>query len=199
MNNYLKQYKDDIKELRKRENILVHVCCGVCSMYPLHELNKHFNISILYTNSNIYPESEFDLRLSEFKKYLDHLGNPYKLIIPSYNHEDYMKDLREYADLEEGQIRCKICYYKRLEDTAKFAKENGYDCFTTVMSISNRKKANWINEIGDELAKKYQIKFIHNDFKKDDGININQKMNEEFVIYHQPYCGCEYSMRHLEK
>ena len=58
---------------------------------------------------------------------------------------------------------------------------------------------NNLRNVISKISKKYNIKFIHNDFKKNDGININQKMNEEFVIYHQAYCGCEYSMRHLEK
>ena len=62
------------------------------------------------------------------------------------------------------------------------------------MSISNRKNASYINEIGEELEKKYSIKYLYADFKKGDGITLNDRMNKELNLYHQNYCGCIYSM-----
>ena len=81
-----------------------------------------------------------------------------------------------------------------MEETFSYAQKNGYDYCTTVMSISNRKNAGYINEIGEELEKKYSIKYLYADFKKGDGITLNDRMNKELNLYHQNYCGCIYSM-----
>lgn len=53
--NYYQQFENQIKTLKPNSKILVHVCCGVCSMYPLELLSKYFDITIYYENSNIYP------------------------------------------------------------------------------------------------------------------------------------------------
>ena len=64
------------------------------------------------------------------------------------------------------------------------------------MSISNRKNADWINEIGENLNNKYSnVKYLYADFKKGDGITLNDSMNKQLNLYHQDYCGCIYSIR----
>ena len=66
--------------------------------------------------------------------------------------------------------------------------------------ISNRKNAEYINEIGETLEKKYpSVKYLHADFKKGDGINKNEALNKELHLYHQNYCGCEFSIRDCPK
>ena len=75
-----------------------------------------------------------------------------------------------------------------------YANLHHYDYFTSVMSISNRKNADWINEIGERLSKKYShTRYLYADFKKGDGITLNDSMNKELNLYHQDYCGCIYS------
>jgi len=196
MNNYQKHVKQ-INEVFNKPSLLIHICCGVCSVYPLKYLSKYFKITIFFSNSNIYPYEEFNNRLNALKEYLDILNNnEINLIVDEYQNEQYMKDLAIYKDEPEGAKRCYLCYQKRMEKTFKYANEHHYDYVTTVMSISNRKNADYINEIGSDLNKKYQnVKYLYADFKKNDGITKNESMNKELNLYHQNYCGCIYSIR----
>lgn len=195
MNNY-QLHINQIKSLTSRKTLLLHVCCGVCSVYPLVYLKKYFDITIYYANSNIYPYEEYTNRLNALKEYLEILNDPnIKLIIPTYNNEEFTKDLEPYKDNKEGEKRCYICYTKRMEEAFSYANNNHFDFFTTVMSISNRKNADYINEIGKTLQDKYiYTKYLYADFKKNNGITENEKMNKKINLYHQNYCGCKYSM-----
>ena len=83
----------------------------------------------------------------------------------------------------------------RLEETAKIAKEKEFDYFTTTLSLSPYKDANWINEIGDNLQEKYSVNFLYSDFKKKNGYKRSIELSHEFNLYRQDYCGCVYSVR----
>lgn len=196
MNNYQKHLKQ-IANIQNKPTLLIHICCGVCSVYPLQYLRKYFDITIFFSNSNIYPYEEFLNRLNALKQYLQLLNDDnIKLIIDNYDNETYMQDLKPFKNEPEGKNRCKLCYTKRMEATYRYASLNNYDYCTTVMSISNRKNADYINEIGQTLECKYpNVKYLYADFKKGDGITINEKMNKQLNLYHQNYCGCIYSMR----
>lgn len=196
MNNYQKHI-EQINNLKNKPTLLLHVCCGVCSVYPLVYLKQFFNITIYFSNSNIYPYEEFAKRLEALETYLKTLqDNKIKLIVAQYDNETYTKKLEKYRDEPEGKNRCKLCYKLRMEDAYKYAQKEKYDYCTTVMSISNRKNADYINEIGEELKNKYpSVKYLYADFKKGDGITLNDSMNKKLNLYHQNYCGCIYSIR----
>ena len=196
MNNYQK-HKQEINNLKGRPDLLIHICCGVCSVYPLKYLSEYFRITIYFTNSNIYPYEEFLKRLEALQTYLKYLNDPeIKLIIADYDNESYQKKVRHLKDEPEGGKRCCLCYRIRMEETFKYAEKNHYEYCTTVMSISNRKNADWLNEIGEQLEKQYPtVKYLHSDFKKGDGITMNDQMNSKLNLYHQNYCGCIYSQR----
>ncbi|MBR6232664.1 MAG: epoxyqueuosine reductase QueH [Erysipelotrichaceae bacterium] len=196
MNNYQKHLKQ-IASLKGRPDLLIHICCGVCSVYPLKYLSQYFKITIFFSNSNIYPYEEYQRRLDALKQYLQYLNDDsIRLIEDRYDNITYMKDLAHFKDEPEGGKRCKLCYEKRMEETFAYAAKHSYAYCTTVMSISNRKNADWINEIGEKLQKKYpETTYLYADFKKGDGIIMNDRMNKELGLYHQDYCGCIYSIR----
>ena len=196
MNNYQKHLKQ-ISELNNRPTLLLHVCCGVCSVYPLIYLRKYFDITIYFTNSNIYPYEEYMNRLKALETYLKKLDDHnIKLIVGDYDYEEYDKEICSLKDEPEGGKRCYKCYSLRMEKAFAYAAKYKYDYCSTVMSISNRKNADYINEIGEALSKKYpNVKYLYANFKKGDGITLNEKMNKELNLYHQNYCGCKYSIR----
>lgn len=196
MNNYQKHIKQ-ISELTNKPKMLLHICCGVCSVYPLVYLRQYFDITVYFSNSNIYPYEEYLKRLDALNTYLEKLDdNNIKLIVAPYNYEEYDKKLNPLKDEPEGGKRCYNCYLLRMSETYRYASEYNFDYCTTVMSISNRKNADYINEIGKKLEALYpNVKYLYADFKKNDGITINKKMNKELDLYHQNYCGCKYSMR----
>ncbi|NLB11620.1 epoxyqueuosine reductase QueH, partial [bacterium] len=73
----IKSYKlgeellEQVRRLPFRPSLLLHACCGPCSTYPLQLLNKIFNITVYYNNSNIYPLEEYEKRFINLKKYID--------------------------------------------------------------------------------------------------------------------------------
>lgn len=198
MNNYQKHITQ-IQNLKGKPSLLLHVCCGVCSVYPLKYLKQYFNITIYYANSNIYPYEEYEKRLNAVKQYLDILDDKdIKIIIPKYDNDSFNDIISTYKDEPEGGKRCYLCYETRMNEAYKYASDHKYDYFTTIMSISRRKNADWLNEIGEKLQLLYpNTKYLYADFKKADGITENEKMNKKLNLYHQSYCGCVYSLSEL--
>ena len=101
--------------------------------------------------------------------------------------------------LNEGERRCYLCYKLRMEKTAIIAKEKGFDYFTTTLSISPYKNSSWINEIGRDLEKEYNIKYLPADFKKKNGYKRSIELSSIYNLYRQDYCGCVYSKVEREK
>ena len=196
MNNYQK-HLNQIRELKGRPELLIHICCGVCSVYPLQYLRQYFKITVFFSNSNIYPYEEFEKRLDALMQYLEYLhDDSIRLIVDRYDNETYMKKVEGLRYEPEGGRRCRLCYELRMEETFRYAEKHHYDYCTTVMSISNRKNADWINEIGGKLEEKYpSVRYLYADFKKADGITMNDALNRQLDLYHQDYCGCIYSKR----
>ena len=117
------------------------------------------------------------------------------MIVGKYNHSSWLKLIKGYEkDSEKGE-RCLICYQDRLEKTARLVKEKNYDYFSTTLTTSPYKDAEAINKIGAELEKKYKVKFLDKDFKKQDGFKKSAKLSKELGLYRQNYCGCEFSRR----
>ena len=195
--NYQKLLQKEL-ELIKNKNfkpkLLLHACCGPCFTIPYEILKDYFDITIMYNNSNIYPQKEHDRRLNELKKYLQDLGVDIKIIETNYDNDTYNLDLEPRAGDKEGHERCRICFRKRLSEGYEYAYKNGYDYFGTVMTISRYKNAQDINKIGEELSKNYPTtKWLYADFKKNDGYEKSLIIIKEHEMYFQEYCGCKYS------
>ena len=88
-----------------------------------------------------------------------------------------------------------ICYYDRLDSTAKFAKENNLEYFSSTLTISPHKDAKAILNFGEEIAKKYKIKFLERDYKKKEGFKKSIELSKKLNLYRQNYCGCEFSRK----
>ncbi len=182
----------------KKPTLLLHDCCGPCACFPLTFLCKYFDVTIYYANSNIFPKTEYDKRLGEVKHLLQYLKEVWhyevKLVVPTYEHETYMQDLKPFASLPEGGFRCFLCYRKRMEESYQYADAHHFDYFTTVMTVSRQKSSLIMNQIGEELSSHHKTKYFFSDFKKDDGINKGVALRNQIGLYCQRYCGCEYSL-----
>ena len=189
-------FNNKLKELeltKERPTLLMHSCCGPCSSYCLEYLYKYFDITILYYNPNIDTIDEFDKRLEYQKKIIDSLGYDIKLIVPKYNHSEFLDYIKGYENNKEGEKRCYLCYEKRLEALAKYA--NGkYDFYTSTLSVSPYKNASWINGIGALVNEKYQeTHYLYANFKLNDGYKRSIELSKKYNLYRQDYCGCEFS------
>ena len=83
----------------------------------------------------------------------------------------------------------------RLRETAKAAADNGFDFFTTTLTISPLKNAARLNEIGLRAAAEYGVRFLPSDVKKKNGYKRSIELSKEFSLYRQNYCGCVFSRR----
>ena len=108
---------------------------------------------------------------------------------------EFYTTVKGLEHIREGGERCFACYKLRLEEAAKIASENGFDYFTTTLSISPLKNAAKINEIGEELSKIYKVKLLPSDFKKKNGYKRSIELSREYELYRQDYCGCVFSLR----
>ena len=193
ISNY-NEFKEYIKKLDNKPKLLLHACCAPCSSHTLMILKDYFNITIFYSNDNIFPKEEYDKRLDEIINFVKKISNDINVIYDEYNNDDYNNAVKGYEHLGEKSQRCYNCYKLRLEKTAIKAKELNYDYFSTTLSISPYKITRWINEIGYDLEKKYDIKYLFSDFKKEDGYKDSIRLSIEYNLYRQDYCGCVYSI-----
>lgn len=201
--NYDLIMEQELKKIsteEKKPTLLLHSCCAPCSCAVIEYLLKFFDITIYFYNPNITYEEEYIKRLEEQQDYLKKRGYDIKVIPGHYNPQnDFFDKIKGLEKEKEGGQRCYKCYSLRLEDTAIKASENGFDYFSTVLSISPMKNAQWINEIGEELAEKYNIKFLNGDFKKKSRYLQSIHISKEFNLYRQDYCGCIFSKIEREK
>ena len=195
--SYYKLCLKELKNLNGRPRILLHSCCAPCSSAVITFLTNYFDITILYYNPNISPFEEYEKRKKEQIKLIneiDHIGK-IDIIDCDYDNNIYEEKIKGYESCPERGARCTICFNLRLEKTAKVAKENKFDYFCSTLTVSPYKNAPLINQIGEKLANKYNIKWLHSDFKKADGYKKSIELSKKYNLYRQDYCGCIYSQR----
>lgn len=193
--NYDKLQKQIVASLDGVPTLLLHSCCAPCSSAVLERLSRHFAITVLYYNPNITDENEYLMRIGEQMRLIESMKfqNPVGFVEGDYCPEIFFETVKGLEKLPEGGERCFKCYALRLEEAAKFASEHGFDYFTTTLSISPLKNADKLNEIGEQMSKKYGVKHLPSDFKKNDGYKRSIELSKEYSLYRQNYCGCIFS------
>lgn len=202
--NYQKELDKIILNLTDNDTtptLLLHSCCAPCSSYVLEYLSNYFHITIFYYNPNISSIEEYERRVEEQKRLIQELPvkNPISFILGNYEPKRFYEMAKGMENLPEGGERCVNCYEMRLKETALLAKEDGYDYFTTTLSISPHKNAAKLNEIGEQLANELNISYLCSDFKKKNGYKRSTELSKEFKLYRQDYCGCIFSKVESEK
>lgn len=192
--NYQREMEEEIRRLEgRRPALLLHSCCGPCSSAVLERLREHFRVTVLYYNPNIEPEAEYRHRLAEQKRLLSLLPGDIPLLDCEYDHEAFDAFAPSMAEEPEGGARCLACFALRLNRTAETAAQNGFEYFTTTLSVSPHKNAENVNRIGAEAGEKAGVRYLFADFKKKDGYLRSLQLSREYELYRQDYCGCRYS------
>lgn len=178
-----------------RPLLFLHACCAPCSSYVLEYLSHYFRIIVYYYNPNITPQSEYRKRVDELKRFISDAGyeNLVSFLEGPYDPADFDKIAKGYEDAPERGPRCYRCYELRMREAAREAVRHHADFFTTTLSISPHKNAEWINEIGQRLAQEYGVPHLPNDFKKNNGFKRSIELAAEYGLYRQNYCGCRFS------
>lgn len=195
--NYSMICENILNSLNKKGKLLLHSCCGPCSSYVISYLANYFDITVFYYNPNIYPYEEYLKRKEEQIRLIREIQvkNNLDILDCDYDNEKYECLIRGLEKEPERGKRCNVCYNMRMEKTAIEAKNNGYDFFCTTLSVSPYKNSLLINQIGEELEKKYDIKWLYSDFKKKDGYKQSILLSKKYNLYRQDYCGCVYSKK----
>lgn len=199
--NYQKELDKIISEISEKNitpTLLLHSCCAPCSSYVLTYLAEYFKITVFYYNPNIYPESEYAYRVSEVKRLIEELPvkNKISFIEGEYNPDLFFETVKGLENEKEGGERCFKCYDMRIKEASEIAKKNGFDYYTTTLSISPHKNAEKLNEIGEKYADE-NTRHLPSDFKKKNGFKESVRLSEKYNLYRQNYCGCVFSKRNL--
>jgi hypothetical protein len=157
----------------------------------LQKLQADFSVSGFFYNPNIQPFREFELRRLELVKIAEKFAWP--IIFGPYDMREWFAAVRGLENEPERGRRCPVCFRLRLEKTFRYAREHGFDCVASTLSISPYKVTAQINRQGMALAQEYGIAFLPEDFKKHNGFLIARRQAEALGVEQQNYCGCVYS------
>ena len=206
--NYSKELDAFIEDFQKKgeyPKLLLHACCAPCSSYCMEFLRNFFDVTVFFYNPNITEEAEYQKRVLEEKRLIGEYnkleGRKIEIMEGDYKPSDFFEAVKGFEDCREGGERCRKCFELRLSETARVAKDNGFDFFTTTLTISPLKNADVLNEVGEAAGKAAGIAFLPSDFKKKEGYKRSIELSKEYGLYRQDYCGCSFSkaQRELEK
>ena len=197
------EYIRSLQERGERGKLLLHSCCAPCSSYCLEYLRKYFDITDYFYNPNITNMGEYEKRAGELGRLISEYNksgaDSIEYVTGRYAPEEFIQAVRGLENEPEGGLRCVKCFRLRLYETAGYAAENGFDCFTTTLTISPLKNASVLNYIGQEAAEKFGIYFLPSDFKKRGGYQRSIELSREYNLYRQDYCGCVFSKTESER
>ena len=163
--------------------VLLHTCCAPClSGANIAFAEDDIDLMGYFFNPNIHPRDEFLKRIEALRAYSE--IQKINVVI----NDDYDLELFEREVVAAPGDRCVNCYTVRLEATAQYAANNGFDGYSTTLLISPYQKHDEIRGVGEKLAEKYGIEFYYKDLRPfyQESIRISKAMG----LYRQKYCGC---------
>lgn len=167
-------------------NILLHQCCGPCSVYPVGILKEQGHaLTGFWFNPNIHPVTEFYKRLETLRRFDENEGIPL-ILNETYGLTEFIKNVGQ-----NPAERCSYCYAVRLEAAAETAKENGIEAFTSTLLYSRYQNHDLMISIAEKMAAKYGVTFFYEDFRT--GWQEGIEGSKQLGMYRQQYCGCVYS------
>ncbi len=184
----------NISDMKKK--LLLHICCAPDATYGIEYFSKDYDVTVFFYNPNIHPEDEYRLRLIELERVARRFG--VEMIEGRYDPQRWFEAVRGLEDEPEGGKRCSICFRLRLDETARVARERGFDAISTVLTISPKKDSELINRIGRAAAAKYGVEWVESNLKKGGGFKRSLELSKEFELYRQEYCGCIFSLWEAE-
>ena len=150
------------------QKVILHACCAVCAGYPSRLLKElGYEVEILFYNPNIYPQIEYERRKLELVRFCE--KEQIGLEIIDDESETFYSYINGFENEPEKGSRCEKCFELRLEKTASFAQDCGFDFFSTTLSVSPHKSFNQIKTVAQKVSQKYNIPYLEMDFKKQDG------------------------------
>ncbi len=218
--NYARELENKIKIFQEKglyPKLLLHACCAPCSSHCLEYLREFFDVTVFFYNPNITEEKEYRKRVEEEKRLIEAYNRQVlekdfvgmkstenarliEILDCSYDPKLFYEAAKGYEDCPEGGERCRKCFELRLNETAQAAADNGFEFFTTTLTISPLKNAQVLNEVGEEAAAlvnqrlgREAVSFLPSDFKKKEGYKRSIELSAMYDLYRQDFCGCSFS------
>ncbi len=166
--------------------LLLHTCCGPCSIYPVDSLREEgIEVYGYFYNPNIHPYTEWKKRRDTLEQYAGEIGLNV-IFDDDYPLEEFLQRM-----VYRESVRCKFCYSMRLKKAASVAKRGKFDAFTTTLLVSPFQKHDLIKEAGEAAGQEKGVPFYYRDFRP--GFKEATVRSKELGMYRQQYCGCIYS------
>lgn len=174
--------------------LLLHACCAPCAIYPVEKAEEdgYNDITGFFYNPNIHPSCEYERRRKEVDRLAKSAG--WNLISFDYNSEDYFRNADDFEDIPK---RCFSCWSIRLGKASEYARDKGYNAFTTTLLGSPYQNHEALKDICSMLSKKHNIGFYYRDFRI--GFRDAHNKAKEMGVYCQRYCGCVFSLIEREE
>jgi len=165
---------------------LMHICCAPCANQPIEVLRTDgIEVAGFWYNPNIHPFTEYRARRNCLRGYAETID------LKLFEQNDYALRPFVRAVAEDFANRCVKCYEMRLFETARQAKELGFDSFTSSLFISPYQNHELMRETAQRAAAEYGVEFLYRDFRP--YFRAGQERARELEFYMQKYCGCVFS------
>jgi len=170
-------------------NLLAHVCCAPCWLACLPAWDELVGASgrwqAFFFNPNIQPLLEFRRRLKACRVLARSADRPL-----AFDDRYGLEQFLEEVDWRSSH-RCRDCYRLRLRGTARRARRDGFDHFTTTLLASPEQDHELIVRLGRQVAEETGVAFTEGDWRA-----LSEAGHQEArrrSLYRQQYCGCVFS------
>ncbi len=168
--------------------LLLHVCCAPCGTAALERLQRHGEVTLFFSNGNIFPLDEYERRLGEVRRLAGACGCG--LVEDAYDHPAWRQWIAGLELEPEGGDRCRRCFEFSLGRAACYARAQAFAGMTTSLSISPHKSTAALFAVGRRASEC----FLEIDFKGEAGFRRSLELSRHYGLYRQDYCGCEFSL-----
>lgn len=169
--------------------LALHACCGPCSLEPLRLLREQgYSPTILWTNPNIQPVAEHELRLRTLLTWAREVAHV-DVVIAGDDRDRWERMAAPHGF--DRRARCRACYALRLDEACRVAAERGFKFVSTTLAVSPYQLFEDCGELLCAFASKYGLKPVWQDFRP--FYPEATRESRELGMYRQNYCGCRFS------
>lgn len=177
--------------------LLVHCCCGPCSLEPIRLLREEgYDPVLCWTNPNIQPMAEHDRRLETLKSWAATEGIP--VIVAADDREAWEATAGVLGargtmgvSKEARRARCGACYRLRLEEAARCADAHGFDALATTLAVSPYQHHHLCDSILESVCHAHGLEPVVRDWRE--RYPEATRRARDLGLYRQNYCGCRFS------
>ena len=172
-----------------RTPLALHACCGPCSLEPVKLLREEgFEPTIIWSNPNIQPLAEHDLRLRTLRKWADEVAHV-QVIVAGDDRDAWERSVAPAAF--DRERRCRACYALRLAESCRVARDRGFQYISTTLAVSPYQLFDVCEDELVKLAHAYGLTPVWRDFRPH--YPEATRESRDLGMYRQNYCGCRFS------